>query len=196
VPLPPAYRSLPRPSSPPCAQASPTCLRSLDYKSLFLASALRTYARKSATTVTDVPHFSAIAPRSALVKQSTRMSCNPRLLHRSNMTACTSRHTTTPSIDEDSLPTIYLNFNYQTATAFSLLQTTKKVVRAEPSILFGFRRIFKWRRARLSSTQARDQLRKGEKDIRSSDRDQPLSSRGPLHQHKPRRASLSTNVLP
>jgi hypothetical protein len=28
--LPPAYRSLPRPSSPPCAQASPTCLLSLD----------------------------------------------------------------------------------------------------------------------------------------------------------------------
>ena len=32
VPLPLAYRSLPRPSSPPCAQASPTCLHSLDYK--------------------------------------------------------------------------------------------------------------------------------------------------------------------
>src|SRR5688572_17755948 len=32
VPLPRAYRSLPRPSSPPCAQASSTCLRSLDYK--------------------------------------------------------------------------------------------------------------------------------------------------------------------
>ena len=32
VPLPRAYRSLPRPSSPPCAQASPTCLRSLDYQ--------------------------------------------------------------------------------------------------------------------------------------------------------------------
>ena len=31
VPLPRAYRSLPRPSSPPCAQASPTCLQSLDY---------------------------------------------------------------------------------------------------------------------------------------------------------------------
>jgi hypothetical protein len=30
VPLPRAYRSLPRPSSPPCAQASPTCLLSLD----------------------------------------------------------------------------------------------------------------------------------------------------------------------
>ena len=31
VPLPRAYRSLPRPSSPSCAQASPTCFRSLDY---------------------------------------------------------------------------------------------------------------------------------------------------------------------
>src|SRR6476659_8705717 len=31
VPLPRASRSLPRPSSPPCAQASPTCLHSLDY---------------------------------------------------------------------------------------------------------------------------------------------------------------------
>ena len=33
VPLPRAYRSLPRPSSPLCAQASPTCFRSLDYNS-------------------------------------------------------------------------------------------------------------------------------------------------------------------
>ena len=32
VPLPGASRSLPRPSSPLCAQASPTCLPSLDYK--------------------------------------------------------------------------------------------------------------------------------------------------------------------
>ena len=31
VPLPQAYRSLPRPSSPSCAQASSTCIRSLDY---------------------------------------------------------------------------------------------------------------------------------------------------------------------
>ena len=31
VRLPDAFRSLPRPSSPPCAQASPTCLQSLDY---------------------------------------------------------------------------------------------------------------------------------------------------------------------
>ena len=34
VPLPQAYRSLPRPSSPLCAQASSTCYRSLDYKSV------------------------------------------------------------------------------------------------------------------------------------------------------------------
>ena len=33
VPLPRASRSLPRPSSPPCAQASPTCLPSLDHTS-------------------------------------------------------------------------------------------------------------------------------------------------------------------
>ena len=33
VPLPRAYRSLPRPSSPPCAQAFPTCLHSLDSNS-------------------------------------------------------------------------------------------------------------------------------------------------------------------
>ena len=32
VPLPLAYRSLPRPSSPSCAQASSICFRSLDYK--------------------------------------------------------------------------------------------------------------------------------------------------------------------
>ena len=31
VPLPQAYRSLPRPSSPSCAQASSTCIRSLDH---------------------------------------------------------------------------------------------------------------------------------------------------------------------
>ena len=34
VPLPQAYRSLPRPSSPSCAQASSTCFRSLDHKSV------------------------------------------------------------------------------------------------------------------------------------------------------------------
>ena len=38
VPLPLAYRSLPRPSSPLCAQASSTCYRSLDYKRMDVAS--------------------------------------------------------------------------------------------------------------------------------------------------------------
>jgi hypothetical protein len=44
VPLPQAYRSLPRPSSPPCAQASPTCLLSLDYNNLLIKqSVLRSF---------------------------------------------------------------------------------------------------------------------------------------------------------
>jgi hypothetical protein len=37
VPLPRASRSLPRPSSPLCAQASPTCLPSLDHNRCFQA---------------------------------------------------------------------------------------------------------------------------------------------------------------
>jgi hypothetical protein len=48
VPLPLAYRSLPRPSSPPCAQASPTCFRSLDYKILASSRARAIYELKSA----------------------------------------------------------------------------------------------------------------------------------------------------
>jgi hypothetical protein len=41
VPLPRASRSLPRPSSPPCAQASPTCLPSLDYNRCMSSRATR-----------------------------------------------------------------------------------------------------------------------------------------------------------
>jgi hypothetical protein len=41
VPLPLAYRSLPRPSSPPCAQAFPTCLRSLDYTAVCVKQSTR-----------------------------------------------------------------------------------------------------------------------------------------------------------
>src|ERR1700691_4619149 len=41
VPLPLAYRSLPRPSSPLCAQASPTCFRSLDHNILCQAEHAR-----------------------------------------------------------------------------------------------------------------------------------------------------------
>ena len=47
VPLPRASRSLPRPSSPPCAQASPTCLLSLDYK--FRQAELRALPRNLPT---------------------------------------------------------------------------------------------------------------------------------------------------
>jgi hypothetical protein len=43
VPLPQAYRSLPRPSSPPCAQASPTCLHSLDYNQSIQAERLQSF---------------------------------------------------------------------------------------------------------------------------------------------------------
>src|SRR4051812_27712741 len=47
VPLPLAYRSLPRPSSPLCAQASSTCYRSLDYKSI--ENQLHSFAPKQST---------------------------------------------------------------------------------------------------------------------------------------------------
>ena len=46
VPLPRAYRSLPRPSSPPCAQAFPTCLHSLDSNSFLTKYARSTRARQ------------------------------------------------------------------------------------------------------------------------------------------------------
>jgi hypothetical protein len=58
VPLPRASRSLPRPSSPPCAQASPTCLPSLDYsirqtelRALFQTSDV--FLRKSHLNIKD-----------------------------------------------------------------------------------------------------------------------------------------------
>jgi hypothetical protein len=46
VRLPRAFRSLPRPSSPPCAQASPTCPRSLDYT--YPSSRARAWSRLNA----------------------------------------------------------------------------------------------------------------------------------------------------
>jgi hypothetical protein len=52
VPLPLAYRSLPRPSSPPCAQAFPTCLRSLDYTTVGSSRRrCRTFARNAGQSV-------------------------------------------------------------------------------------------------------------------------------------------------
>jgi hypothetical protein len=49
VPLPRASRSLPRPSSPLCAQASPTCLPSLDHNRCFQAE-LRALLSQSTLT--------------------------------------------------------------------------------------------------------------------------------------------------
>jgi hypothetical protein len=57
VPLPLAYRSLPRPSSPPCAQAFPTCLRSLDYKADIVASRLRAIFFRSLLRVTIISKY-------------------------------------------------------------------------------------------------------------------------------------------
>ena len=58
VRLPRAFRSLPRPSSPPCAQASPTCLRSLDYNIRQAEHALSRIGRKNrfAECSCAVPH--------------------------------------------------------------------------------------------------------------------------------------------
>jgi hypothetical protein len=54
VPLPLAYRSLPRPSSPPCAQASSTRPRSLDYGIEMQPSRARAiYSSSEDTSVTD-----------------------------------------------------------------------------------------------------------------------------------------------
>jgi hypothetical protein len=68
VPLPQAYRSLPRPSSPSCAKASSTCIRSLDYKHVIQQSTrdlqrvsdlsvwrLRAFRRNRVTSVIRYP---------------------------------------------------------------------------------------------------------------------------------------------
>src|SRR5919204_5848579 len=57
--LPRAFRSLPRPSSPPCAQASPTCLRPLDYKSSVVASRAR--AISTSDNLTKVSHLDSLS---------------------------------------------------------------------------------------------------------------------------------------
>src|SRR6185503_14260000 len=68
VPLPRAFRSLPRPSSPPCAQASFTCLRPLDYK--FVASRAR--AISTSDNFAKVSQFDSLShdlPLTSVVKQ-------------------------------------------------------------------------------------------------------------------------------
>ena len=62
VPLPRAFRSLPRPSSPPCAQASPTCLRLLDYKTPIAKQSTRDLS--TSDNLAKVIQFRFAIPRS------------------------------------------------------------------------------------------------------------------------------------
>jgi hypothetical protein len=75
VPLPLAYRSLPRPSSPPCAQAFPTCLRSLDYKAVCVKQSTRdltdrTHARSSSDNPYEIESLSTKIHKSAIYHSS------------------------------------------------------------------------------------------------------------------------------
>jgi hypothetical protein len=87
--LPPAYRSLPRPSSPPCAQASPARLRSLDYIKTDIASRARAIRSKVLSDNREIVsrddsyptiyHTSVVKQRcvaAALVGRPPRSSCN------------------------------------------------------------------------------------------------------------------------
>ena len=66
VPLPGASRSLPRPSSPPCAQASPTCLPSLDYKTLSPSRTTRIVSKRVTFSCEKV-----ISIKDSLIPRST-----------------------------------------------------------------------------------------------------------------------------
>src|SRR5947209_5335044 len=90
VPLPRAYRSLPRPSSPPCAQASPTCLHSLDYNNL---------CSSRACTICLVLQQNHLSPR-----RPTAGSCEPPVLQRPDSVAAQSAtvsHLHVPHISSD-----------------------------------------------------------------------------------------------
>ena len=93
VPLPLAYRSLPRPSSPPCAQASSTCLRSLDHQVRWPSRARAHTTRNCANTISmmirsmrrDPKITSHQVPRSTplpLSNSELRVKDWPRLRHR------------------------------------------------------------------------------------------------------------------
>src|SRR4029079_974088 len=62
VQLPRAFRSLPRPSSPPCAQAAPTCLRLLDYKTPLVKQSTRDLS--TSDNLAKVSQFRFAIPRS------------------------------------------------------------------------------------------------------------------------------------
>src|SRR5436305_13345052 len=62
LPLPRAFRSLPRPSSPPCAQASPTCLLLLDY--IIPLDKQSTHNLSTSDNLAKVSQFRFAIPRS------------------------------------------------------------------------------------------------------------------------------------
>ena len=82
VPLPRAYRSLPRPSSPLCAQASPTCHLSLDlpYRSSRACANMHTAITASRTDTLpcpvkrwdSLPTISTLFPLSNIVRRVTK----------------------------------------------------------------------------------------------------------------------------
>src|SRR5258705_8166719 len=91
VPLPRASRSLPRPSSPPCAQASPTCLPSLDH--IWRKQSTRFISQSTYTNPTPIPR---LTPRHAhrlgkdsishesVIGQKTKADDPSSVLHFSN----------------------------------------------------------------------------------------------------------------
>ena len=103
VPLPRASRSLPRPSSPPCAQASPTCLLSLDYK-------------KSPSRTTRITSQSTSLPILICVQRATRAS-RPAA-HRAHMSFGKDSISHESIIDQKTKSMTHpLSFTFQIASA-------------------------------------------------------------------------------
>jgi hypothetical protein len=74
--LPLAYRSLPRPSSPSCAQASPTCFRSLDHTNRVQAEHARSTMCSTYST-SRVGFVSHDHYRRTVVKQQKKSGLRP-----------------------------------------------------------------------------------------------------------------------
>ena len=106
VPLPRASRRLPRPSSPPCAQASPTCLPSLDYK---LVCAKQNYAHYIAIYFLTNSHLRSMHPSASPDPQRTMSFGKDSISHESSSTK------------RPRSMTILLSFTFQTASAIRTL---------------------------------------------------------------------------
>ena len=107
VPLPRASRSLPRPSSPPCAQASPTCLLSLDYK-------------KSPSRTTRITSQSTSLPIPTCVSCTTR--ARARQHHERTMSFGKDSISHESIIDQKTKSMTHpLSFTFQTASATQMI---------------------------------------------------------------------------